>query len=546
MKIFALCKPYLLSQKHTLIAYIALTLAATSIAIITPYIIGEFLDSLIAGADVSVIIHFCAVFGGLSVIRIIKGYIAAILYTKMQAKMSYELGIDTIKHIQSLSLSYMNNKDSAYINQRISSDAVDLIVFCIRFLQNIVTNAIMLAVPFAILLTMNWFVALLMVSFIALYVTIYIFFRKPIYMAGLAFREAQAKLFARLFDQLKYIKLIKTNAIQKEMNSRADKCFLKLRSAAIHNQKVNYLYSGMDGFISTLAQISLFVVGGIQILLGNFTIGMFTIFSSYFSMMLTSSRYFSGLGAAFQNTLVSYNRLKDILEQEPESCGTINIKHIEKIQITNIDFSYADSSNRAINSVTANFAKGKMYAISGANGAGKSTLINLMMGLYIDEYSGHITYNDVDIRQIEMIDARRRLLGYAEQEPTLISESIRFNLDFGVNGALDDDEKEQGLASCIAMLGMQDFISENTLDFMFNESNTNISGGEKQKVSILKVLFKNPDVMIFDEPTSALDASTTQRFVEYLRKIKQDKIIVLITHDESIKGSCDEVLEVGV
>ena len=87
---------------------------------------------------------------------------------------------------------------------------------------------------------------------------------------------------------------------------------------------------------------------------------------------------------------------------------------------------------------------------------------------------------------------------------------------------------------------MQGFIAKTGLDFQIND--TVLSGGEKQKIVILKVLNKNPQVMIFDEPTSALDDATTKDFIDYLQSIKNDKIIILITHDEFVKNHCDEVV----
>lgn len=91
---------------------------------------------------------------------------------------------------------------------------------------------------------------------------------------------------------------------------------------------------------------------------------------------------------------------------------------------------------------------------------------------------------------------------------------------------------------------MESFINQNSFSFIINEKNTNISGGEKQKISILKVLYKNPEVMIFDEPTSALDMNTTRKFINYLQKIKSDKIIIIVTHDEYVKGCCDEIVQI--
>lgn len=79
---------------------------------------------------------------------------------------------------------------------------------------------------------------------------------------------------------------------------------------------------------------------------------------------------------------------------------------------------------------------------------------------------------------------------------------------------------------------------------MINKNGTNLSGGEKQKMAILKVMYKNPTVMIFDEPTSALDAETKKCFLKYLEQIREDKIIIVVTHDNDLETYCDHVIEV--
>jgi len=550
MKPFRLSKPYLLSQKRALIVYVLIILASSAITILSPYIIGDFLDTLIEGADIGVIMRFSAVFGGLSLIKIVKGYVTSVLYVKMRTKMVYGLNMDVIKHVQGLSLSYINSKDSAYLNQRVNSDAYGLITFCITVLQSIITNVVLLVVPFIVLLSMNRLIAVLMMVFIVVYAASYFAFKKPLYRAGLAFRETQAKFFSKLFEQFKYLKLIKINSIQSEMNRRADDSFEDFKGTAVHNQKVNYLYSGMDGFISTLAQIALFIIGGIQVLAGNFTIGMFTIFTAYFNMMLGASRYFFGLGASYQNTLVSYDRIQEIFDQKQEGCGTEVLTDINKISLRNLGFSYAlqesedklkPAAKKVIDSLNTEFCKGKIYVITGVNGAGKSTLISLLMGMYIDEYSGEISYDGKDIRSLDIVTTRKNLLGFAEQEPMLLQESILYNLCF--DDAVDAEYASQTLAGHINTLNMQGFVSENSLNFPINEKNTNTSGGEKQKISILKVMYKDPAVMIFDEPTSALDTGTTDRFMAYLQEIKKDKIIIVITHDMFVQEQCDKVVQ---
>lgn len=587
MKIFFFCKPYLLSQKYTIVAYIALTLLSSAIGIISPYVIGNFLDDLVISADKSVIFRFCIIFGGLSILKILKDYITSIMYTKMQVQMGYDLNIRVIKHVQSLSLSFINQKDGMYLNQRFNGDSYNLITFCLTTLQGVITNIILIVVPFVILLANNWLITVLMIGFILVYITLYLALREWLYKAGLVFKESQVKFISKLYEQLKHIKLIKINSIQSELNKRAEDSFTDFKATAIHSQKANFVYSSLDGMIASIAQITLFVIGGVQILNGTFTVGMFTIFNSYFSMMLSASRYFFGLGATYQNAMSSYNRIKDILKYRGESYGEKIVESIDKIELLNISFNYnifqknnylceASSSNQeqesivedrvfdtaqvrvenVIDSFSAKFSKGKMYAVSGPNGAGKSTIISLIMGLYIHEYDGEIKYDDVCIREIDMVTTRKRLIGFAEQEPLLINDSIRYNLDYNDNASINGidllkstdnmcaNSRMVSLDECIKILNMESFINQNSFSFIINEKNTNISGGEKQKISILKVLYKNPEVMIFDEPTSALDMNTTRKFINYLQKIKRDKIIIIVTHDEYVKSCCDEIVQI--
>ena len=544
MKIYKLCKKYLLEHKYNLTVYVALVLLTTGIGILSPYIIGSFLDNLIEGGDINVILRFCAILGGLNIIKLIKGYITSMMHVKMQAQMGHSFNMNAIKHIQSLSLSYSNQQDMAYLSQRLGTDTISLIAFCISVLQSIMTNVAMFIIPFVILLNLNWIITVILISFLVIYAVVYLLFKKPLYKAGLALIEIQNKFFASLYEQLKHIRLIKTNSLQKEMNLRADSKFTLFKKATIHRQKVNYFYSGLDGIVSTVAQIVLFVVGGLQVLAGNFTIGMFTIFTSYFNMMIGASRYFFGLGAYYQDALVAYDRVVDILERRPESIGAKIITDINKITLHDITFSYAsqENSNQIIECFNAVFTKGKIYCISGVNGTGKSTLTSLIIGMYVDEYCGQITYDGVDIRDIDMVAVRRHLIGFAEQEPVLINDSIRYNASFGYN----DIENNVNFSETIEILNMGEFILGNTMDFIISENNTNTSGGEKQKISLLKVLQKDPVVMILDEPTSALDALTARKFIEHLQKIKRNKIIILITHDEAIKLLCDETINLSM
>lgn len=575
MKIMIFCRSYLFEKKILLLLFITLSFIGSLVSIIAPYIMGDFIDELVGGANQSDIMHFCIVFCGINAFKLFKDYMTSILYTKMQVEMGYKLNLDVIKHIQRLSISYFNQQDEAYLNQRINGDCYALISFCLTTLRDLITNTALFIISFIILLILNKIILLIFAVIIAIYILIYGAMKKSVYNAGLQYRENLAGFFASLFEQIKHILHIKIDSVQVEFNKRTEESFINYHKTAIKSQRINFLYSGLDGIVATIAQIVLFVVGGMLVIRGKFTVGTFTIFSSYFRTMLSSCRYFFGLAAAYQTAAVSLDRIMEIFNCPKESNGTIKLQEINTIEMTNVHFSYKtydcfqrnieksfkkehtvsgtpiekETDSNVINMDYQRFSKGNIYAIIGENGTGKTTLTKLLIGLYNDERRGQVYYNGISVSDIDLVHVRRSLVGYAKQEPSLVEDSVYYNLTYQrISEHVDDYNKLQPkelnqLELLAEMLNMGEFIKNKTFAFKVNENNTNLSGGEKQKIAILKLLYKNPDVMIFDEPTAALDQETKVRFLQYLLKIRETKIIIVVTHDDEIIAHCDCIVE---
>ncbi len=539
MKIFKFCQRYLLSHKFMIGTYLIFTLCAVATNIISPLIVGSFLDSLIADGTFNVVVRICVRFVIISVLSILIGYMNTIIYAKLQTNMAYELNKDVICHVQNVSLSYSSQVDTTYLVQRINSDSNELVIFCMNVMQNIIGNIAMLVVPFAIMITMNPAISLFLMLFFVLYVIIYMLSRNIFYRTSFVLKEQKDIFFAKFHEQLKYINLIKLNGI--DFTEKLQKVFLDLLKVFIRGQKVHYLVYGLDNIVKIFAQVMLFIIGGAQILAGSFTIGMFTMFSSYFTMVLGAGSYFFNLGASYQNCLVAHNRLANILAIKQESVGMNNLLEINTITVKNVNLKNKNT-DRLRNTFSAKFEKGNIYAIVGENGSGKSTLASLIMGMYIDEKEGEIRYNDISIDSLNMPDIRQKQLAFAEQEPTLLRDTIRYNITLSREVKDADDDI---ILKYAQILGVEKFVTETTLETLFEEENVPTSGGEKQKIAILRVLYKDAQIMIFDEPTSALDSKSIESFVNYLNSIKKQKIIIIITHDEYVRKMCDSIISIG-
>ena len=562
MKIFTLCKKYLKTQWYRLIAFVMLSVVGSMVGIVAPYVLGDFMDTLVAGADYESIKRFCLIFGGISLFKIVKDYLVSILNTKMKIRVSYDFNMDLIKYIQKLSVAYIEDKDVAYLNQRLSGDTYTLVAFVLGFFKDVITNAVLFIVPMVVLFFVNKFVLILLSGFIIVYAIVYLAMKKCIYETGFKYREQSSRFWAKLFEQLKFVSQIKAHSIQEEFNARADKAYGDYEKAAIKNQRINHVYYGIDGIVVSLAQIVLFVVGGILVIKGEFTIGLFTIFSSYFKLMLGSLSYFFNLAATFSDALVSLDRILTIQAYEDEPDGYIELKSIDKIDLCGVSFSYGfynafynylipgwheteETLRDAVDNVYYSFTKGKMYALTGRNGAGKSTLAKLIIGLYKYECFGKLMYNDTPLITCNIVKARKKLIGYAEQHPLLAEGDLVYNITY--EDVDEDTEKKQRVLNDILkyarILNAEKFIEEAVGYSNITADNNNLSGGERQKIAILRALYKNPDLLVLDEPTAPLDKETKRQFMEYLSSIKKDKIIIIVTHDKDVLPYCDEELK---
>jgi len=362
----------------------------------------------------------------------------------------------------------------------------------------------------------------------------------------MSLRIIKNNFFAKLLEQLKLTKFIKMHELGSLFRKRMDNSFDGLLDETIKMQKLSFAYTSLDTAVTTIVQIALFLLGGFLILNGNFTIGMFTIFSMYFNMMLGAAKYFFNFGQSYQDNMVSYNRLKEILDIPTETLGNKSLDGIEKIEVRGLGFAFDGAQANVLNNLDLEFRKGNIYGIIGHNGSGKSTLINLLIGLYIDERDGEIFYNGISSKELNMSELRGAHIGIAEQESVILNESMGYNIYLEEERGLvkNEDAMLQRFLETLNMSGL----AARELDCEEQSpigSPINYSGGEKQKLSILRLLIKNPNVMIFDEPTSAMDIDTTKRLIDHLHRNKEGRITIIITHDDFVKRHCDKVIHIG-
>lgn len=538
MKVFNLCRPFLFNERKKMLTYISLTLFSSIIGVVFPLFSGSFIDVLVNGNNITYLFKYCFVLILLSGFNVVLGYATNILYTKLQSSAGYNFNTFILNHVKKLPSRFFSNQNTVYLNQRINNDANNIIIFCINIISNLIINFIIIVFTSVILFKSNYKIAILLIILIAIYSITYKYLRKPLFKRSMEHREAQNNFFASLNEQLFNVGFIKSHSSNGLFENRLSNSFKTLLAKVLSYQRMSYIFTGFDNITSTLAQVLIYILGGIEVFKGNLTVGFFTVLINYFNMLMGSTRYFFNLGKTYQDSLVSHERIMELLNKEEQPNGDRIIDNIDIIEVKEISFEYEGTF--IVKNLNLEFQKGLIYCISGENGSGKSTIINLILGLHIFEYTGEILYNGYNINDIDLVHTRLNNIGFTEQEPVLFEDSILNNIIMGKQDELSSSRIEQ----LITYFNMDECIKRQPdgLNTIINDQSNNLSGGEKQKLSIIRQLLKNPDIMIFDEPSSALDISSTISFMDYMTKIKNNKIIIIVSHDEFVLNMCDEVV----
>lgn len=540
MKIFAFCKPYLSMHKQRIALIVVLFVIKSALAIIAPYITGDFIDQILA-SNTSVIYQYCAALIIITIATMLIRYTSTIMYTKIQTTLTFSMNEDIVSKVQQQSLSSFNAVDSAYLTQIITQDSSAIMSFCLSIIQNVFVNAFSLLVSLFIVMRINVWIGLTILILSIFYAIVYTKFRKPLSDKTKLLKEAQSKFYAKLHEQVTNTGFIKIFSLSNEFVANVNESFIYKLKNQLDYQKISFLYTSSETVITLIAQIALFAIGGISIVHNTMTVGEFTIISSYYRRIITSTQFFYQIGKNYQDALVSYNRIQGIITTPCETTGEEIVGSIDKIVAKNLSFSYG--FNSLIHDFNAELSKGNITAITGDNGKGKTTLIHLFIGMYIDEFTGSIIYDTKNIKDIDMGYVRRNLVGVSMQNPVFMNNTVAFNLLYKEPTNTD----VLFIEKLIREIGFDDLFSTliNGLYTVISEDATNLSGGQKQKISILRAVIKNPHVLILDEPFNALDTKSRESLALYLEKQKKDSIIILISHDDRLTSISDVTYTLG-
>ena len=515
--------------KVLVIYYIFFGILSAILSMIIPQISSGFINLLVkTESKYENLYTYILLFIVASLINVIFSYITGLLYMKLLLKLKYMI---QQMMINSLRLSTnIHEVQHSELAQKSEYDSGVLIEMVLSSLQNIISGIIVILVSIIILFKINIIICIILVALSSIYMILYFLFRNILYQTNKESIESNTNYFRKLFDQYRLVEFAKANVCFQLFDKYFYLAFTKRYSAALRLQNVSYSFTSLDTIITAVAQIIVFLVGGKQVFLHRISIGEFTVILIYFNMTLNSIRYFLNLGKSVKTAEASFDRINRTLELKNNVQKDKKITLVENIEIKNIKFR---ERNLEI-SKHYFLSKNNIYVIVGPNGSGKSTLLQLISGLYIvkDE---EVYINGENIKDLNMYSVRKDCFSILEQIPVILDEKVLENINL-----YEDVELDMVKLNDLFNLMFEEDIKD--LPSYLEQQCQYQSDGEKQKIGIIRTLIKKSDVILMDEPTASIDISSKNRLLEYLQKIKTDKIIVVATHDIELMNLADEVI----
>lgn len=525
---------FLKTIKSSIILYLSIVLIGWSIGFINPLINAKILDTLTISKDINYFyfLTILAAIAGLS--SVIINYISLILSSKIITKFINFNSTNAVNNLMSAKIVQYEGMNVGYLSQRIYSDSNNISSFILSAMKDIPVNILTLVFSGVILAFVSIEIFTFLMCLIPFYIILYKIFSEKLYKYSKIYKESENVYFEGLNSQLELMKFIKTNALSKYFQSNFLNVYNNLFKDMIKTIKVSGKFSNLGLIVTVIANIVITIVGGIKIIDGAMTIGDYNIISTYFNAIIKTIDYFLNYSKTYQSAKVSYDRLDELSKFESEKFGNNKLDDIKEIEVKDLKFSFDGTSN-IINDFSYKFERGNVYRILGHNGKGKSTFFSTIVGLYEGNYTGDIIYNSKSISDLDMNSLRYNNISYVGQNLSIINGTIIENIVMDrhidlelVNELVDHLNLSKTLNS--KPLGINTEVSRNSY---------NLSGGEKQKINIIRSLLKTSDVLLLDEVNSALDKDTTIKLIDIIKKIKNEKIILIISHSDDFNEVVD-------
>ncbi len=581
LRVLNYARPY----RNQIIGMLITILITTGLGLLTPLIFRDLIDNALQNNDAQRL-NILAL--GLIAIPVLSGGIR-IFQRKLNASIGegviYDLRVSLYHHLQKMSLRFFTNTKVGELMSRLNNDVVGAQNAITNTFINIITNTITVILTMAVMFALEWRLTILGVLVLPFFIMIARRLGKRLQTIVRSQMGYNAQMNAMMNETLNIsgallVKLFgRTNNEVERFEDRS----AKVRDAGIDRAVLGTQFFVMIGLVSVVGTALVYWVGGHLVLANEFTIGTIVAFGTYLTQLYTPLQALTNAPVDFAQSVVSFERVFEIIDlplEIDEVPHAIELGESKgELVFDNVTFRYdidednllsevtrygrmdsvgavlsgdekangngkngdapkmSQAREDALKNINFHIQPGELVALVGPSGAGKTTMTYLIPRLY-DPTSGVISLDGHDLRDLKL-ESLAENIGMVTQETYLFHDTIKTNLLY----AKMDATQAEIEAACRAA-NIHDFIMElpDGYDTITGERGYRLSGGEKQRIAIARVILKDPRILVLDEATSHLDSQSEALIQDALSKVMEGRTSIVIAHRLSTILAADQIL----
>lgn len=537
-RVAAFFSPY---KRHMAVLF-AVVVCVSLLGLIPPLLIRYILDDAIGGRRPDLLTALTLATVGVIVLAGLLGVLQSYLNTKLSQRIMFDLKTRMFTRLHGLSLEFFVSTKTGEMMSRLSSDVAGIDDVVSGTLVTVVSSVLTLSTTLAAMAALNWRLMLISMAVLPWLII-------PMYTVGRVRRRLRSQRQALTADVNAHMQeslgvsgflLTKTFDREREETAKFEDENRRLMNLQVREALVGRWFFMLLGVVTAGGPALLYWYGGREVINGALTLGTVVAFVALIGRLYGPSTSLMSLHTDLMTSAAYFERIFGYLDLKPgiaDASGAIELGRVKgRIQFENVSLEYTPG-RKALDGVSFDIEPGQLVALVGPSGAGKSSVLHLVPRLY-EASEGRVSIDGHDVRQVTQTSLRRQI-GMVTQETFLFHNTVRDNLLFARPSATDAELE----AACRAA-----FIHDTILglprgyDTVIGERGYRLSGGEKQRLAIARVVLKDPSVFLLDEATSSLDTHSERYVQQALSDLMRGRTSIVIAHRLSTVLNADILL----
>ena len=537
--------PFLLEYRGRVIGAMICLLLAKLASVVMPFLLKYQVDHLDAAGTIgenwwaAFPLLLLLAYGTVRFMTVFAGELRDLLFGRVAERVMRRMSLALFRHLHSLSLSFHLDRQTGAL-QRDIERGTNGISFLMRFLIfNILPTFLELGLVIVLLL-INYPPVFAGITLVA--VILYVGYSVKVTEWRTRYvREANqmdSSTHARALDSLLNYETVKYFTAEERESADYDGSLARWEKARRMNRLSLFTLNSGQALIISVAMACMLMSAAHYVLIGEMTLGDFTLVNAFMFQLFLPLNFLGFVYREIKASVANIERMFVLLDVETDvpdnATKCLNVTRGEVV-FDRVGFDYGNG-RQVLNDLSFSVPAGKTLALVGGSGAGKSTITRLLFRFY-DVTSGQIRIDDQVITDVSQTSLRQAL-GIVPQDTVLFNDTLRNNLLYAC-----PDASETDLQDVVQMASLDRLVAENPagLETVVGERGLKLSGGEKQRIAIARMLLKRPAIMVFDEATSSLDSETERSIMKEIRRVSEGHTALIIAHRLSTVVDADEI-----